>query len=79
MEGDLSELLQKFSLEGNELLGTTPELEDLHNGVRACDGSLIGRVIGEKVANFTGVKNFVTAAWGYPKDFTIAELGPNLF
>ena len=79
MEGDLSELLQKFSLAGNELSGATLELEDLHYGVRECEGSLIGRVMGEKVANFTGVKNFVAAARGYPRNMTVMELGPNLF
>ena len=75
----MSELLKKFSLEGNELLGATLELEDLHQGVRACEGSLIGRVIGEKIAKFIGVKNFASAAWGYPRNMTVMELGPNVF
>ena len=61
MEVDLTELLQKFSLEGNEISGAHLELEDLNSGVRDCDGSLIGRIMGEKIANFMGVKNFVTA------------------
>ena len=34
---------------------------------------------GGKIANFTGVKNFVTAAWSYPRNLTVMELGPNLF
>ena len=71
MEGDLSELLQKFSLEGNELLGAVLEVEDLQHGVRACVDSLIGKVIGEKVTNFTGVKSFVAMAWGYPRNMTV--------
>ena len=33
--------------------------------------SLIGRVIGEKVTNFTGVKSFVAMAWGYPRNMTV--------
>ena len=40
---------------------------------------LIGRLIGEKVANFTGVKNFTNHAWGYPRNLVVTELGPNLF
>ncbi|XP_071901081.1 uncharacterized protein [Coffea arabica] len=79
MEGDLSGLLWKFTLEGNELSGATLEVEDLHNGVRACEGSLIGRVIAEKVIYFTGIKSFVAMAWGYPRNMTVLELGPNLF
>lgn len=79
MEGDLTDLLQRFSLEGNEISGAKLELEDLSSGVKDCKGSLIGRIMGEKIVNFTGVKNFVTAAWSYPKNLTVMELGPNLF
>ena len=78
MEGDLIELLQRFSLEGNEISGAKLELEDLTSGVKDCKGSLIGRIMGEKIANFTGVKNFVTAAWSYPRNLTVMELGPNV-
>ena len=35
--------------------------------------------MGEKIANFMGVKNFVTTAWSYPRNLTVMELGPNLF
>nr|XP_027067674.1 uncharacterized protein LOC113693318 [Coffea arabica] len=48
MEGELSDILQKFSLEGNELVGLTLEGEDFQTGVRACENSIIGRVLGEK-------------------------------
>ena len=49
MEGDLAELLQKFSLEGNEISGAKLELEDLSSGRRDCADSLIGRIMGEKL------------------------------
>ena len=55
------------------------ELDDVDTGVFECANSIIGKIRGEKMANFTGVKNFVTAAWGYPKELTLTELGPNLF
>mgnify|MGYP004719281165 CR=1 FL=1 len=35
--------------------------------------------MGEKVANFTGVKILEVAAWRYPRKMTVMELGPNLF
>ncbi|XP_027158449.1 uncharacterized protein LOC113760073 [Coffea eugenioides] len=35
--------------------------------------------MGEKVVSFTGIKGFVTVAWGYPKNLGVVELGPNLF
>ena len=69
MEGDLSGLLRKFTLEGNELSGATLEVEDLHNGVRACEGSLIGRVIGEKVINFIGIKSFCGYGMGLSEEY----------
>nr|XP_027099027.1 uncharacterized protein LOC113718313 [Coffea arabica] len=79
MEGELTELLTKFSLAGNELSGASLNIEDLNSGIRECEGSLIGRIMGEKVANFTGIKNFVAVAWSYPKNLTVMELGPNLY
>ena len=54
-------------------------MDDVDPGINECKNSLIGKIRGKKVANFTGVKNFVTAAWGYPKDLTMAEFGPHLF
>nr|XP_027082488.1 uncharacterized protein LOC113704814 [Coffea arabica] len=48
MEGELTELLQKFSLAGNELAGAMLNPEDLNSEVRECEGSLIGRIMGEK-------------------------------
>ena len=41
--------------------------------------SLIGKVQGEKGANYTGIKNFVTSAWSYPKGLKVSELGFNIF
>ena len=62
MEADLSDMMQKFSLAGNELTGATLDLGDLESGVRECKDSIIGRVMGEKIASFTRVKNFATIA-----------------
>ena len=44
-----------------------------------CRLSLVGRIIGEKVANYTGVKNFSNNVWGYPRNMKVTELGPNIF
>nr|XP_027102917.1 uncharacterized protein LOC113724191 [Coffea arabica] len=49
MESDLSGMMQKFSLAGNELSGTTLDLWDLESGIKDCKDSLIGRVMGEKI------------------------------
>ena len=55
------------------------DLGDVDVGIAECQNNLIGKVMGEKVANYTGIKNFVTTAWGFPKDMKVVELGPNLF
>ncbi|XP_027155881.1 uncharacterized protein LOC113756396 [Coffea eugenioides] len=79
MEDDLAEIIQRFALSMSEMKGAEIDAEDLGNGVQECQKSIIGRIKREKVANFTVVKKFVTAAWGYPKDLRTTELGPNLF
>ncbi|XP_027124362.1 uncharacterized protein LOC113769357 [Coffea eugenioides] len=35
--------------------------------------------MGDKIANFTGVKNFTNHVWGYPKNLRVTEIGPNVF
>ncbi|XP_027151970.1 uncharacterized protein LOC113752026 [Coffea eugenioides] len=79
MAEDIAEILQSFTLSSKELQITDVGREELSSGLKECQSSLIGKIVGEKVANYTGVKNFVTTAWGYPKDLTVVELGPNLF
>ena len=79
MAEELTEILQKFALSTKEMGGTALDLGDADNGIMECQSSLVGKIHGEKVVNFVGVKNFVTAAWGYPKEMKALELGPNLF
>ena len=79
MTEELAEILQKFALSNKEMGGTALDLGDADNGIMECQSSLVGKIHGEKVVNFVGVKNFVTAAWGYPKEMKALELGPNLF
>ncbi|XP_027157908.1 uncharacterized protein LOC113759531 [Coffea eugenioides] len=79
MEEELVEVLQKFALSEKEVGSTLLDLGDLDEGITECQGSVIGKIRGEKIVNFTGVKNFVTVAWSYPKGLKVAELGPNVF
>ncbi|XP_027071609.1 uncharacterized protein [Coffea arabica] len=79
MAEDIADILQGFTLLNKELQITELGTQELAFGIKECQSSLLGKIVGEKIANFTGVKNFVTSAWGYPRDLTVAELGPNLF
>ena len=79
MEEELTRAFSKFELSSTELEGMDLCSDDVSEGVKDCNRSLVGRLIREKVANFTGVKNFTNHAWGYPRNFVVTELGPNLF
>nr|XP_027088489.1 uncharacterized protein LOC113709831 [Coffea arabica] len=79
MAEELAEILQSFELSSKELQVTDVGREELAIGIKECQCSLIGKIMGEKIANYTGVKNFVSTAWSYPRDLKVAELGPNLF
>ncbi|KAL3528851.1 hypothetical protein ACH5RR_008173 [Cinchona calisaya] len=58
MAEDLVEILQKFELSEKEIGETAIDLQDFQEGVEDCKGSLLGKVIEDKVLNFIGVKNF---------------------
>nr|XP_027062865.1 uncharacterized protein LOC113689269 [Coffea arabica] len=73
------DIMHKFVLSERELCGTAIELGDADTGVQECQMSLVGKVVGEKIINFVGVKNFVNLTWGYPMGLFVMELGPNLF
>lgn len=79
MTEELADIIQKFALSEKELGGTTLDLEDADTGVQECQQSLVGKIVGEKIANFVGVKNFVSLAWGYPCSLSVMKLDPNLF
>ncbi|XP_071928123.1 uncharacterized protein [Coffea arabica] len=79
MAEELADTIRKFAFSDKELEGTDLGGEEIDIGIQECQLSLVGRIKGEKVANFVGVKNFVTTAWGYPRNLRIIELGPNMF
>ena len=79
MEEELTRAFSKFELSSTELEGVDLYSDDVSEGVKDCSRSLVGRLIGEKVANFTRVKIFTNHAWGYPRNLVVTELGPNLF
>lgn len=79
MTEEITDIMQRFALSSSEIEGAELEVGDATQGRQECLLSLFGRVLGEKPANFTGLRKFVTQAWGYPKNLTVAEIGPNAF
>lgn len=62
-----------------EDLGFHLEQEDVQISTAECNRSLIGKLFGDIVANFTGLKNSLAALWSSVQPFTTIELGMNLF
>lgn len=78
MAEELAEVLQRFKLSSKEAEGVVVT-DDAFEKEGECRLSLIGKVIGEKAANFTGIRNFVNFMWNHPKNLKVVELGVNLF
>ncbi|KAL3522375.1 hypothetical protein ACH5RR_015209 [Cinchona calisaya] len=68
MEEQLEEVFRKFDLSEKEAGGIKMSKITLKSNLKECEISLVGKIIGEKVANYTGIKRFVNHVWGYPKD-----------
>ena len=79
MAEELTEIMQKLALNSHEYSVTDLDVGDVCIGRQECQTSLLGRIRGDKIANFTRVKNFVANVLGYPKDLKMTELGPNFF
>lgn len=56
MAKDIIEIMQKFALLNKEKGGTQLHLGDVDDGIMECQASLIGKIRGEKLANYTGEK-----------------------
>lgn len=79
MSEEIVDILQKLELLGSEKEGVDLEGEDIIQGMKGCENSVIGKVFGEKAANYNRIKSFVNNVWNYPKGLTVVELGVNLF
>nr|XP_027123791.1 uncharacterized protein LOC113740376 [Coffea arabica] len=79
MAEEIADILQRFVLSIKERGETELDLGDVGPSVKECKESLVGKIMGEKIINFVGVKIFVTLAWGYPKGLRVVEVGVNTF
>ncbi|XP_027177973.1 uncharacterized protein LOC113777128 [Coffea eugenioides] len=79
MAENLTKAFQRFDLSNKEMEGIDLETDDVLAGIEECKLTLVGRIMGEKVANLTGVKNYTSHVWGYPRNLQVSELRPNVF
>ena len=79
MAEELEDVLRKFDLSEKEVACIQIEGEDTFQGVEICRMSIIGKVIGKKVANIIGIKSFTSNMWMFAKNVKVVEIGVNLF
>ena len=75
----IEEVLRKFKLSEEERDGVCLEEEEMAQGVRECELSLIGKVWGDKLANIGGIRSFVGVMWPQVRNLRVVEIGRNLF
>lgn len=71
--------MKKFVLSAKEKSHIVINEEDLDKGLKECHQSIIGKIVGEKKANFVGVRNYVQSNWGGTSMIKVAEIGTNFF
>ncbi|CAA0831933.1 Unknown protein [Striga hermonthica] len=79
MEKEVMEKLLKFNLSAREELGIRLQEDDVTTGVQDCQTSLIGKIFGEKKANFNGLQTTLSSIWSARQSFEIRNLGDNEF
>ncbi|KAL3522793.1 hypothetical protein ACH5RR_015627 [Cinchona calisaya] len=80
MAEELAEYLKKFTLSGDELAGTDLDGTEIQTVMETCQRSLIGKIVGEKQANFVGVQvGFkIGKVFKGVKEVVLSDVGGNL-
>ncbi|CAA0817405.1 Unknown protein [Striga hermonthica] len=79
MAEDLTDKLRKFKLSEKEEKGLEISNVDIEEGMKECQLSLLGKIYGEKKANYNGLKATLNNIWVTKNQFFIKNIGPNLF
>lgn len=69
----------KFRLVEKEEVGIVLDGRDVRECREECERSLVGRILGSKPANFSGLKNTFSKLWSQMGDLRVVELGPNFY
>lgn len=79
MEQSILNRLENVKLMDEEVVGIQVNSADIQTSTEECQRSLIGQIHGDKVANFSGLKNTLSLLWKSIGAFQIRELGVNLY
>lgn len=79
MDSTVLNRFQKLKLRLEEEDGFYLSSSNIQASTEECIRSLIGKVYGEKITNFTGLKNTLSALWSFIGPLEIRELGVNQY
>ena len=79
MAEELEEVLRKFELTDKEVNGIQLEGGEVFQGIEECKMGIIGKVVGEKNVNISGIKSFSSNLWSFAKNLRVIEIGVNMF
>lgn len=79
MADEVLESFSRFKLISTEEEGIAIGKEDMRKCEEECGQSLLGKIWGNKQANFTGLKNTLSLLWNHEGEMKMVELGPNFF
>lgn len=79
MKQELIHRIQKFKFMGEENEGLQLDLTYIMVSREECSRSLVGKLYGEKVANYTGSKNMLATIWAAVGQVKVRERAINLY
>lgn len=79
MDEDLVNQFSKFKLKPQEVNGIDIVVKDIAHRQDECERSLLGKIWGNKTANFTGLRNTLTPLWCHKGELRVVELSSNFF
>lgn len=79
MADEIVTSFSKFRLATKEEKGVVLDLGDVAKCREECGRSLLGKIWGAKLANYSGLKNTLSLLWNLADDLKVVELGLNFF
>lgn len=79
MDPSVLQQFERFQLEAEEVYGLHLEDEDVTISSDECNRSLMGKIFGDKIANFSGLQTTMAILWSSIKPFKTRELGVNMY
>lgn len=79
MDSSVLHQFERFQLGAEEDSSFHLEAADVQLSSDECNRSLVGKIFGDKVANFSGLKNTLAILWSSVKPFKTRELGVNMY